>query len=46
MFYMVWSEPRSGNIHDVEYKEVPLTDLEVVAERNRQRLYNRTKEHK
>ena len=46
MAYIVWSRPKRGNIHDVEHKEFPLTDLDKVINRNRRRLRDKTKEHK
>ena len=46
MFYVVWSGPKRKNIHPYEYKEVPMKDLDLVTDRNRQRLRNRTKAYK
>ena len=46
MFYIHWSQPKRRNPHEYEYKEVPLTDLKEVAERNRMRLRNNTKQYK
>jgi hypothetical protein len=46
MFYIVWSGPKRRNVHPYEYKEIPLSDLEIVAERNRTRLRNATKAYK
>jgi hypothetical protein len=46
MFYIVWSKPKRKNIHDLEWREIPLTDLELIVERNRMRLRNETKAYK
>ena len=46
MAYIVWSHPKRKNIHDVEHKEFPLTDLDKVIRRNRNRLGNNTKAYK
>jgi len=43
MFYVVWSGPKRKNIHPDEYREIPLSDLKEVAERNKMRLRNKTK---
>ena len=45
-FIIYWSGPKRKNIHPDEYKEVPLKDLELITERNRMRLRNKTKQYK
>jgi len=46
MFYILWHNPRGKNIHTDEYKEVPMGDIDMVFERNRQRYYNKTKAYR
>ena len=46
MFYVLWNRPKRKNIHEDEYREIPLADLDIVFERNRTRLYNKTKAYK
>ena len=46
MFYIVWDKPNRRNIHPDEYREIPLTDLDIIAERNRMRLRNLTKTYR
>ena len=45
MVYIVWSKPKRGNVHDVEHKAFPITDLKAVAKKNLMRLRNKTKTH-
>ena len=41
--YIRWYGPKRKNIHAEEYKAFPVEDLDKVTERNRQRLYRKTK---
>ncbi len=45
-FIIYWSKPKRKNIHPDEYREIPLSDLEIIAERNKQRLRNKTKTYR
>ena len=45
-FIIFWDKPKRKNIHPYEYKEIPMADLEVVADRNKMRLRNKTKQYK
>ena len=43
MIYVRWYGPKRKNIHQEEYKAFPKEDIDKVTERNRQRLYRKTK---
>ena len=45
-FIIEWSKPKNKNIHPIETKCVPLTDLDILIKRNSERLYNETKTYK
>lgn len=45
-FIIEWSEPKAKNIHPIETKEVPLTDLDILIKRNTDRLANDVKMYK
>ena len=45
-FIIYWHGPKRKNIHPDEYREIPLSDLELVAERNKMRLKNLTKTYR
>ena len=45
-FYIVWSGPKRKNIHPYEWREIPMKDIDIVTERNRMRLRNKTKTYR
>ena len=46
-FTITWSEPKvATNTHPFESKEMPLTDLDEIIDRNKTRLRNETKTYK
>ena len=40
---IMWHGPKRSNIHPYEYKEIPKADIDIVADRNRMRIRNKTK---
>ena len=42
-FIIYWSGPKRKNIHTDEFREIPMADLDMIADRNRMRLRNKTK---
>lgn len=45
-FIIYWHSPKRKNIHPYEYKQVPLSHLDQVYDRNRIRLRNQTKAYR
>jgi len=42
-FIIYWYRPKGKNFHPYEFKEIPMSDLEGIVDRNRMRLRNKTK---
>ena len=45
-FIIYWHNPKGNNFHPYEYKEIPLSDINLIYEKNRMRLRNSTKAYK
>jgi len=46
MCYIIWTNSKGKNIHEYEYREIPIKDLPEVIQRNKQKLYNKVKTHR